>query len=416
LSFALKVFRVIHQIGSGPVVPVPGTTGRIRVSGTNFKTVSAGGTGSLVTDNIRLRGVNLPNQPLPLAGTVSYGHDNSLPYFAKVRNAGANVIRWGFAYSHWSTNSTLFYQKLDNAIAEAQRRGIWLLPVLFTLPGSSTDLWTVNAPNYRPDTYEGYSTEAAEFWNSTTRQNLVRDMWSAIANRYQNEDMIAGWDLLNEPLPQNHGPSYSSLTSNYATAHASWLAAIRATGDNHCVSVEAAGQGLVPGMSGGGTSISDANTFYQSHYYHPFAFCDTGNSSYTWPGTYNQGGISNVWNKANLQTDWTNVTDNFPTYQYYGPLRNYVMSTRTKPMLVGEWGVGRFNPNTAIGGYFADLTSVMDTLGLHWTQHEYVTGNATVGWDSTNGVGGRNPTRDATVQAAMSNALGQNIIWPAGTG
>jgi hypothetical protein len=58
----------------------------------------------------------------------------------------------------------------------------------------------------------------------------------------------------------------------------------------------------------------------------------------------------------------------------------------------------------------------MDTLGLHWTQHEYVTGNATVGWDSTNGVGGRNPTRDATVQAAMSNALGQNIIWPAGTG
>lgn len=137
---------------------------------------------------IVLKGTNFDNIPA-LGANIGTGNVDDIAYdetdYAELRRQGANHVRFGLSYNWYEENESRFFQKLDQHVVWAEQHGIWLLFTLFTTPG---------------DCYEGYAT-SCPLWGSKAEQQQLVDFWTAMATRYRDSPAVAGYDLLNEPVP-----------------------------------------------------------------------------------------------------------------------------------------------------------------------------------------------------------------------
>jgi endoglucanase len=100
-------------------------------------------------------------------------------------------------------------------------------------------------------------------FTDTHNQDRLVSLWMKIAEHYKNEPVVAAYDLLNEPLPENTGaaaqyghllePLYKRIT-----------AAIREIDKNHMITLE--GMNWANNWSVFSAPFDD-NVFYQFHYY-----------------------------------------------------------------------------------------------------------------------------------------------------
>ena len=177
-----------------------------------------------------LRGENFNNGTALFSSDTSLIDDNASDYAQAHNVLGANVIRWGMAFSWYSNSRSNFFAALDQHVAWAKANHLWMIPVMFMGPG-----------NPEGNSYGGQD----GFWSSASNQQLLTAFWQDVATHYANEPTIAGYDILNEPGP----PSTAAYTAWAQSAYD----AITTVDPNHFVAIEgdaANGGGSLPSVVG----------------------------------------------------------------------------------------------------------------------------------------------------------------------
>jgi endoglucanase len=145
---------------------------------------------------------------------------------AKWQTWGVNSVRMSINY-HWLSTADGVYldsgwQWIDQFIAWCKAHNIYVILCMHAAPGAQSD-------ELMSDTTDG----KPHLWTEPkTYQPWTIHLWQAIAQRYANEPTVAGYDLLDEPIPP-HGqlsvvrPFYIKVTK-----------AIRSVDTNHIIFIE----------------------------------------------------------------------------------------------------------------------------------------------------------------------------------
>lgn len=226
-------------------------------------------TPSQPTDFIRAKGTQLVKgsneQPILLTGAnfIAYDDDdepaskafNSKNFdeedYKRIAEMGMNVVRLNMWYKVFEDNAKPNVYKpegwewLEKNLIWARKYGVYLMLDMHAPQGG-----------YQSAGYSG------PFWgsNATYRERL-KSLWKAIATRYKNEPIIAGYDLLNEPCPPTHQKwiSYAQELTD----------AIRTIDKNHLIIVEQSfADDNKPFV------LNGTNIMYDVHFYESFEYAN----------------------------------------------------------------------------------------------------------------------------------------------
>jgi|GEM_PF-1821156 len=134
------------------------------------------------------------------------------------------------------------FAQIDSVLKWARPHNIYVILDMHRLPG-------------------GGHAAMDEFWASTTLQDQFVAAWRVIANRYKNDDLVAGYDLINEP---NHDFADNNLNKPLLNILKRATTAIREVDNRHIVFIEGNGYG----WDFRGLKVPwDANMVYAFHKY-----------------------------------------------------------------------------------------------------------------------------------------------------
>ena len=169
---------------------------------------------------------------------------------SRISNECFNVVRIPFNHYLLEDDFTPYNYKpegwaiLDSALAWCERNNVYAILDLHSAPGGQSNLFTAD-----PDLF-------INLWNGTVNQTRTAELWKQIANRYKDRGIIAGYDLLNEPVPNND--------SEMLTMYQRIVDSIRTVDNNHMLFIE--GSDFSTDFSIFSTPI-DPNMVYEFHLY-----------------------------------------------------------------------------------------------------------------------------------------------------
>jgi hypothetical protein len=240
-------------------------------------------------DKILLRGVGLGNWMLPegymwkfespcdrprrIEKLVSdlIGPDNAKLFWFEYRKnyiteADIQLIsKLGYNSVRPALNSRLFLSEtgvptgseegfvlLDNLIAWSKAHGIYVIIDMHGAPGGQTGQNIDDSANDQP-----------ELFMDPKYQDQLVTLWKAIALRYKDEPAVAGYDLLNEPLPARTGAA-KKFKDQLEPLYKRITQAVREMDARHMIIVE--GEDWANDWSVFSAPF-DKNMVYQFHYY-----------------------------------------------------------------------------------------------------------------------------------------------------
>jgi len=168
-----------------------------------------------------------------------------------MRDLGCNMVRIPFNYHHFESDDKPFEYKsdgfawFDKAISYGRKHGVYLILDLHACQGGQNG-------HFFADNITGHSW----LWGNKVSEDRVIAMWQEIARRYADEPVIAGFDLLNEPLP----PDMEHLNSLYHRL----AAAVRKVNKRHILFIESDGYST---RWEGLDHPFDSNVVYSTHFY-----------------------------------------------------------------------------------------------------------------------------------------------------
>lgn len=204
--------------------------------------------GSRIVDEqgrtVLLRGINLHTYYYRYLSDPSapwtYAKEEDIAFLADL---GVRAIRLAL---HWRYfDSPLGWQLIDTYLAWCEAAGIYVILDLHVVPPEA-------------DILEG------KIWDDPAAQERFLELWRAIAARYADRAIVAGYDLFNEPNPPD--PAQWWALAERARA------AIRAVDPSHILFVEAP-------LSGEGVNLrllDDPQVVYSYHEYRPFVVSHAG--------------------------------------------------------------------------------------------------------------------------------------------
>ncbi|MBD3637779.1 MAG: cellulase family glycosylhydrolase [Crocinitomicaceae bacterium] len=136
------------------------------------------------------------------------------------------------------------WDRLDSVLSWCENHNVYAILDLHSAPGGQSNLFTSD-----PDLF-------INLWNGSINQQRTYRLWKAIALRYKDRGIIAGYDLLNEPDVNND----STLLYVYQNIRDS----IRSVDTNHMLFIE--GNNYAEDFSMF-TSPLDNNMAYEFHFY-----------------------------------------------------------------------------------------------------------------------------------------------------
>ena len=136
----------------------------------------------------------------------------------RISSLGFNVVRVPMNHSIFE-NGAPGWQVLDRLLTWAERYNVYVILDLHSAPGGQAKIFTADS-------------ESGALWDSPENQSQTVALWKAIAARYKDRRMIAGYDLLNEPAPQS-GSQLADLDRKI-------IGAIREVDPSHMVILEGA--------------------------------------------------------------------------------------------------------------------------------------------------------------------------------
>ena len=148
---------------------------------------------------------------------------------------------------------------LDHLIAQSKARGIYVILDMHAAPGGQTGQNIDDSEEDEPEL----------FMDAACQDQLVA-LWTTIARRYKDEPAVAGYDLLNEPLPARTGAA-RAFKANLEPLYQRITKAIRSVDTRHMIILEGADWANDWSVF---SAPFDNNLVYQFHYYcwdHPAA-------------------------------------------------------------------------------------------------------------------------------------------------
>jgi hypothetical protein len=208
-------------------------------------------------------------------------------------------------------------------------------------------------------------------WTSQQAQDAWAEMWRHTANRYQDSEVVVGYDLMCEPNPEEvyfgiwgepneFYPAYANTLYDWNQFYPDIVAAIREVDANTPILVQPTGYGAVvwlPYLE----RNSDARIVYTVHQYlpsdytHQFPYWPSVN----YPSTYDADGdgLADTVNKAYLD-DILQMVDSFK-------------SSGSVVVAVNEFGPVRYAPGA--DDYMDDLMDLFETRGMNHALWEWGT-------------------------------------------
>jgi aryl-phospho-beta-D-glucosidase BglC (GH1 family) len=273
--------------------------------------------------------------------------------FQNIANLGFNSIRLLMNYIVFEDDAGPGVFKddgwawLDRAIALAKNAGLYVMLDMHVPQGG-----------YQSDKPQGFSA----FWDgsgstpNTSNQDRLIALWAAIADRYKHETAILGYDLINEPRPNNSEEWYS-----YAEQI---IAAIRVNDANHTIVVEVP---FIPNYTI--RTVNDNNVLYDSHFYYTWGYATQYSAAY--------GNGGQQWGKYDpadpVYVDWNGniVSQGTPNSEAFDDsyLENYLLgdlltftSVNSVPANVGEFGIvwEAYAEDVGAMQYMRDLYKLLD--------------------------------------------------------
>lgn len=126
--------------------------------------------------------------------------DDYLYYFLKeddfifLKDLGVNVLRFALNYRHFEDDQAPGvyreegFKHLDRVLGLCRKYGIFAILDMHTVPGGQN-----------PAQHSDLETGITKFWDEAALRERTINLWGAIAQRYKDETIIAGYDLVNEP-------------------------------------------------------------------------------------------------------------------------------------------------------------------------------------------------------------------------
>ncbi|MBN2097006.1 MAG: cellulase family glycosylhydrolase [Candidatus Omnitrophica bacterium] len=249
----------------------------------------------------------------------------------RIKGLGANCLRVPFNYRLIQKDQAWHY--LDNLISWCRKAGIWCILDLHAAPGAQNCDWHSDSDG------------RALFWREQKNQKLFLNLWRRIARRYQNESTIAGYDVINEPVPEQA----RVLPKLYAQV----IQEIRKVDNRHIIFLEAHNYGQELKVLGP-PAKNEKNIVYSIHVYQPINFTFNFQPQLRYPGIID----GRVWDKR----------------QFFNYLKAYqaLAEKWQLPIYVGEFGINYRSPK-----YYGELRFLNELLqafkkfGFHWTYWTY---------------------------------------------
>jgi endoglucanase len=164
--------------------------------------------------------------------------------FDRIRAAGLNCVRLPFLSSQIAEPASL--AKIDQAVAWAGARGIYVILDMHGAPGSQSD-----------QDHTGMAGRN-EFFKDPINVTRAETIWTQVARRYRDNPAVAGYDLVNEPTGTPNSDTLYVVTDRLYRA-------VRAADPTHLVFIEDGYTGIqympFPGPCGW------TNVVYSTHYY-----------------------------------------------------------------------------------------------------------------------------------------------------
>ena len=151
----------------------------------------------------------------------------------RLKELGYNSVRVPFHYKlFWHDNKLTDegFEYFDRLIRYCRKYQVYVLLDMHAAPGYQNP--GDHSDNLKSN--ERQPRESVGFWDSPEHLLIAQKVWRHIARRYKNEPVIWGYDLMNEPVPQQ-GREYELLPSLLAISQA-----IREVDNNHIVVAEGA--------------------------------------------------------------------------------------------------------------------------------------------------------------------------------
>jgi aryl-phospho-beta-D-glucosidase BglC (GH1 family) len=223
--------------------------------------------------------------------------------FANLKAAGFNAVRvpvwwgnfWPMASQTTSTWRSDAFTQLDWIVSNAAAAGLYtIIDMHGVVGGQSTS----------DDT--GWENQN-QYWTNDNDQGNTAWMWWEIANHYNGNGNVAGYDLINEPTG---APSNAAVISAYASLYTS----VRSADPSHIVIMEGTWGNWDWSMLPSPSSEGWTNVVYEMHEYQW-----NGDSAVVEQGSVNQ--VSDFNNHASYDCpdyigEWNDMGDGAATYQY----------------------------------------------------------------------------------------------------
>lgn len=161
---------------------------------------------------------------------------------AAIAEMGFNSVRVPLNHRAFESGGKGF-EYLDRLLRWCEQHQVYVVLDLHAAPGGQSRLFTAD-----PD--------GQLLWKSAEQRERTATLWKGIAQRYASRSIVAGYDLLNEPVP----PSGRALVDLYRQI----ISSIREVDPNHLLILEGANFAKDFSMF---TAPMDANQAYSFHFY-----------------------------------------------------------------------------------------------------------------------------------------------------
>lgn len=168
----------------------------------------------------------------------------------KISQECFNVVRIPFNHTILEDDLTPYtykqsgWDRLDSILSWCEAFNVYAVLDLHSAPGGQSNSFTAD-PDF-----------LITLWNGAINQQRTARLWKAIADRYKNRGIIAGYDLLNEPSTSND----SDMLDMYQRI----IDSIRVVDSNHMLFIE--GNNFATDFSMFGAPL-DNNMAYEFHFY-----------------------------------------------------------------------------------------------------------------------------------------------------
>jgi len=245
---------------------------------------------------------------------------------ALIAAMGFNCVRVPFHYriieKAMNHNDAEDLAYLDNVIAWAKKHRLWVILDLHAAPGCQNHDWHAD------------SLGDAELWDGLRYQDQVCRLWEFLAGLYREEDAVAGYDILNEPVTDN----IKALNTFYHKV----IKAIRGVDPHHILFIEGNKWARDVDCL---EDVTDNNWALSIHFYDPFEFGFNLVPHLKYP----MKGY-----------DKTNAAVTLRGYQKHAERRGV-------PVFVGEFGVNYREGHFGEDKCLQDVLECFEGCGFHWT-------------------------------------------------